>query len=52
MPRPKTSGGGPVPLPTPPWLAGAAIGLAILGMAGGAMALGTGLALTKANCPK
>lgn len=36
--------------PVPPWLAGAAIGLAILGMAGSAMALGAGLALSQTSC--
>lgn len=44
-----TGGGGPVP--PPPFLAGAAIGLAILGMASSAMALGAGLALSQAACP-
>ena len=44
--RAKTSGdSGKRPVPPPPWLAGAAIGLAILSMAGTAMALGAGLAL-------
>jgi len=41
----KNGAGGMAPKPEPPWLAGAAIGLAILGMAGGAMVLGAGLAL-------
>jgi len=43
--RQKTNpGGGPTPLPTPPWLAGAAIGLTILSMASSAIAFGAGLA--------
>ena len=37
-------GGGPAPRPAPPWFAGAAIGLTMLGMASGAMVLGAGLA--------
>jgi hypothetical protein len=37
-------GGGPDPKPQPSWLAGAAIGLTILGMASSAMVLGAGLA--------
>ena len=52
--RAKASGSSSNPSPSPqapPWLAGLAIGLAILGMAGSAMALGTGLALTQASCP-
>jgi hypothetical protein len=41
----KTNPGGvPAPRPAPPWFAGAAIGLTILGMASSAMALGAGLA--------
>ncbi len=40
-------GPGPAPRPAPPWLAGAAIGLAIMGMASGAMAYGAGLALIR-----
>jgi hypothetical protein len=50
MQRFKDTAGGPTQRPVPPWFAGAAIGLAILGMAGGAMALGTGLALSKTGC--
>lgn len=38
--------------PTPPWFAGAAIGLTILTMAAGAMTLGTTLALGQATLPK
>lgn len=49
MHRHKNSAGGPTPLPAPPWLAGMAIGLTILGMASSAMALGAGLALTQAT---
>jgi len=41
-----SAGGGPDAKPEPPWLAGAAIGLTLLGMASGAIALGAGLALT------
>ena len=37
--------------PTPPWLAGVAIGLTILTMAAGAMTLGTSLALGQAALP-
>lgn len=49
--RAKSAGGSlPIPPPTPPWLAGAAISLAILGMAGSAMALGAGLALNQSSC--
>jgi hypothetical protein len=44
MHRKTNPGGGPPPLPTPPWLAGVAIGLTILGMASSAMVLGAGLA--------
>lgn len=44
MHRKTNSGGGPAPLPTPPWLAGAAIGLTILGMASSAIVIGAGLA--------
>ncbi len=35
----------PPPRPTPPWLAGAAIGIVLFGMASGAMALGASWAL-------
>ncbi|HUB48147.1 MAG TPA: hypothetical protein VMB73_24475 [Acetobacteraceae bacterium] len=42
-----SAGGGPGAKPAPPWLAGAAIGLAILGMASGAIAFGAGMALTQ-----
>ena len=38
--------GGSAAKPQPSWLAGATIGLTILSMASGAMALGAGLALT------
>jgi len=41
------TGGGPGAKPAPPWLAGAAIGLTLLGMASGAMALGAGMALSQ-----
>ncbi len=44
MHRKTNPGGGPTPLPPPPWLAGAAIGLTILGMASSAIAFGAGLA--------
>ncbi len=37
----------PNPRPAPPWFAGAAIGLAIMGMASGAMACGAGLAMIR-----
>jgi hypothetical protein len=47
MRRKTNPGGGPMPLPTPPWLAGAAIGLTIFGMASSAIALGVGLALSQ-----
>lgn len=52
--RAKSNGSGsatPSIPPVPPWLAGATIGLAILGMAGSAMALGTSLALGQASWP-
>jgi hypothetical protein len=49
MHRKLPSGGGPTPQPTPPWLAGAAIGLTILGMASSAIALGAGLALSQST---
>jgi len=42
-----STGGGPSAKPVPPWLAGAAIGLTILGMASGAIAFGAGLALSQ-----
>ncbi len=42
--RKTNPGGGPAPLPPPPWLAGVAIGLTILGMASSAIAFGAGLA--------
>lgn len=46
--RSKQSGtGGSDARPEPSWLAGAAIGLTILGMASSAIALGAGLALTR-----
>jgi hypothetical protein len=45
MRQKNSSGGGPAPLPTPPWLAGAAIGLTILGMASSAIVFGAGMAL-------
>lgn len=48
--RAKTGGdNGPRPVPAPPWLAGAAIGLAILSMAGTAMAMGAGLAMSQST---
>ncbi len=47
MHRKTNPGGGPPPLPAPPWLAGAAIGLTILGMASSAIAFGAGLALSQ-----
>lgn len=52
--RAKTGGASSPPTPPmPPWLAGAAIGLAIMGMASSAMALGAGLALSQlGNRPK
>ncbi|MGE0420384.1 MAG: hypothetical protein AB7O80_26560 [Acetobacteraceae bacterium] len=37
----------PMPLPATPWLAGAMIGLTILTIAGGAMALGAGMAISQ-----
>jgi hypothetical protein len=49
MHRHKTTAGGPTPLPSPPWFAGMAIGLTILGMASSAMALGAGLAIGQAT---
>jgi hypothetical protein len=48
--RAKNSGGGPPQPAPPPWLAGAAIGLTILGLAGTAMALGAGMALSQSTC--
>jgi hypothetical protein len=47
MHRKTNQDGGPPPLPASPWLAGAAIGLTILGMASTAMAFGAGLAWTR-----
>ena len=44
----ESSGGRPMPAP---WLAGAAIGLTILTLASGAMALGAGLALGQVTRP-
>lgn len=41
-----STGGGPESKPEPSWLAGAAIGLTILSMAGSAIAFGAGLALS------
>ena len=50
--RAKTTGDSrPRPVPAPPWLAGAAIGLAILSAASSAMALGAGLALSQFDLP-
>lgn len=44
----KSSGsGGAGSKPEPSWLAGAAIGLTILGMASGAIAFGAGMALSR-----
>lgn len=40
-------GDGPGAKPVPLWLTGAAIGLTILGMAGGAIAFGAGMALAQ-----
>jgi len=40
------AGDGPEAKPPPPWLAGAAIGLTLLGMASGAIAFGAGMALS------
>jgi hypothetical protein len=46
MPRMKNTSDRPSnPMPQLPWLAGAAIGLAIMSMASGAMAMGAGWAL-------
>ncbi|HVC63178.1 MAG TPA: hypothetical protein VND19_22795 [Acetobacteraceae bacterium] len=48
----KTNGGdGASPKPAPSWLAGAAIGLTILGMASSAMVLGAGLAWSQTSRP-
>ncbi len=47
MHRKTNPSGGPAPPPTPSWLAGAAIGLTILGMASSAIAFGAGLALSQ-----
>jgi len=44
MRRGRTSGGTPGPVPAPPWLVGAMIGMTILTMATGAMAAGAGMA--------
>ena len=41
------AGSGPDPRPEPSWLAGAAIGLTILGMASSAILFGAGLALSQ-----
>ncbi|HUN42093.1 MAG TPA: hypothetical protein VMU81_17535 [Acetobacteraceae bacterium] len=46
-----STGSGPGAKPVPPWLAGAAIGLTILGMASGAIALGAGMALGQSVTP-
>ena len=49
--RAKTTGdSGPRPVPAPPWLAGAVIGLAILSIAGSALAMGASLALSQSAC--
>ncbi len=45
-PRRKSMSGGPQRPPRPPWIAGVTIGLVILGMASGAMALGVTWALS------
>jgi hypothetical protein len=50
--RSRTLADPPHGLPAPPWLAGAAIGLAILTMAAGAMTVGTTLAIGQASLPK
>ena len=47
MVRPKQPPGPPPAPPTPPWLLGAMIGMTIMSMAGTAMSLGVGLALTR-----
>jgi hypothetical protein len=44
-----STGGGPDPKPQLSWLAGAAIGLTILGMASSAMVVGAGLAWSQAG---
>jgi hypothetical protein len=44
MRRKASAGDAPNPKPEPSWLAGAAIGLTILGMASSAMVFGVGLA--------
>jgi hypothetical protein len=41
-----SAGGAPGSKPAPPWLAGAAIGLTLLGMAGSAIVFGAGMALS------
>lgn len=44
----KANPGSGVPVtPVPPWLAGAAIGLTILGMASSAIAFGAGVAMSQ-----
>jgi len=50
--RCRTSAEPPRGAPTPPWLAGAAIGLTILTMAAGAMTLGATVAIGQAAWPK
>ena len=47
MVRYKQPPGTPPSTPTPSWLVGAMIGMTILTMAGSAMSLGVGLALTR-----
>jgi hypothetical protein len=47
-----SAGGAPGAKPAPPWLTGAAIGLTILGMAGGAIAFGAGMALSGSTTRK
>jgi hypothetical protein len=44
-----SAAGGSYPKPETSWLAGAAIGLTILGMASSAMVLGAGMALTRSG---
>ena len=52
MRRGRNSGGTPGPVPAPPWLVGAMIGMTIMTMATGAIAAGAGMALSGAAKPK
>jgi hypothetical protein len=52
MVRHKQSPNAPLPASGPPWLVGAMIGMTIMTMAGTAMTLGAGMALTKASVPE